>query len=110
MTQRMKELYAFLKRIYVPVDLKRLHAKLMNLVANVEFRAIDKSDSGYTYENALVIETKGRGLYETFKGYSLCRIDVGEVGNSMADIAIHDDSIIKPLRINKGNIKINLPK
>lgn len=112
MKTRMTELVEFLNKIYVPVDLKTTHSQLMKLLYENDYRKIENADSGKTFSNALVIETKGRGLYETFKGYSISRVDIGRVSKTMVDIAIYsnDGTPVKPIRINKGNIKINLPE
>ena len=112
MISRMNEIREFLNKVYVPVGLKVDYLNLLSVINYGDFRRIEDSDEGKSFQNALVIYTKGRGLYETFQGYKVCRVDVGHVSNTMADVAIYESDVlpVKPLRINKGNIKINLPE
>lgn len=112
MIERMNELRKFIDKIYVPVGLRTDYLLLLKLLNENDYKAVDESDEGKMYPNALIIKTKGRGLYETFQGYKICRIDVGHVSKTMTDIAVYesDDTPVIPMRISKGNIKINLPE
>ena len=111
MKTRKDRLIDFIDRIYTPRALTAKINELRRIVLNGKFRAIEDQDAHTTHENCIVIETKGRGSYETFKNYYICRVDVGDVGPVMADVAIYYDiNFASPQRVNKGNIKINLPE
>lgn len=107
---RRTELNEFIDRLYIPVNLREEVAQLRRIIAENDYRSIEDKDAGTMHKNALVIETQGRGIRETYKEFVICRIDVGRVGKDMADIAIYykDSTIASPLRVNKRNIKINL--
>lgn len=109
MTRRL-QLNEFLDRIYIPVDLREEVAQLRRIIAENDYRAINDKDANTKHLNALVIETSGCGLRETYKEFHICRVDVGKVGKDMADIAIYyrDCDIANPQRVSKRNIKFNL--
>ena len=111
MRTRKDRLLDFIDRIYTPRALTAQINELRRIVLNGNFRAIEEQDAHTMHENCIVIETKGRGKYETFKNYYVCRVDIGDVGPVMADVAIYYDiNFASPQRVNKGNIKINLPE
>lgn len=107
---RKEKLLNFISSLYIPSGKREEKARLMRIVLENEYRAIEESDSGKMFRDCLIIETKGRGVYETFHGFKVCRVDIGAVGPTMADIAIfYDSTIATPQRVARGNIKINLP-
>lgn len=112
MKTRRFQLSEFMSNIYIPVSKTEDYHKIMKIIGENDYRSIQIEDSGKTFLDCLVIETKGRGKYETFQGYSIARIDIGEVTENMADIAIYpnDGTTVKPLKVKRGNIKINLPE
>lgn len=111
MTRREK-LIDFLETIYVPAKLISEAAKLRKIVLENDYREIEESDSCSINNNALIIYTKGRGSRESFQGYEITRVDIGEVSSNMVDIAIYHQEYysVTPLRVSRKNIKVNLLK
>lgn len=107
---RKERLWNFIDSLYCSSSKYEEKAKLRRIVFENDYRSIEESDSGKMFRDCLIIETKGRGAYETFQGFKVCRVDIGAVGPTMADIAIfYDSTIATPQRVARGNIKINLP-
>jgi len=108
---RRTQLLDYMSGLYVPKSKNNEFSQLVKIVCENDYRPINENDSGKMFRDCLIIETKGRGLYETYQSHKICRIDVGEVGGSMANVAIYENDIspVKPMKINKGNIRINLP-
>lgn len=108
---RREELLNFLDSIYVPVPLREEVLILKRIIRENDYRAIEEKDAGTMHEHALIIETKGRGTRESYSSFLITRLDVGNVGAEMADVAIYtkgDSYMAKPKRINRKNIKINV--
>ena len=108
---RRNELLAFISGLYIPVGKREEYATLRNIVLENDYRPIQDCDSMTMKKDCLIIETHGRGLYETFQGFHVTRVDIGEVGEKFADVAIYypDIEFVIPQRIAKSNIKINVP-
>ena len=108
---RKDELTTYLLNLYVPTKLKDSFESLLNLLKTYDPREINESDAHQMRLSCLVILTRGKGERESYQGYRISRIDFGDVGAKFADIAIFNDSdLAEPTRIDKRNIKINLPK
>lgn len=103
-------LYEYLTGLYVPVSKREEFAQLLKIVNENDYKSIEDLDEKQNFRDSLVIETLGCGIRETFKGYKICRVDVGKVGVKMADIAIFENGcdLAIPKRVAKGTIKINL--
>ena len=103
-------LYEYLTGLYVPVSKREEFAQLLKIVNENDYKFIEDLDEKQIFRDSLVIETLGCGIRETFKGYKICRVDVGKVGVKMADIAIFENGcdLAIPKRVAKGTIKINL--
>lgn len=107
---RREELLEFLDKIYIPVDKLNDVAILTRIVLENDYRAISEEDANTMKTDCLVIHTKGRGLRETFAGFSITRIDIASVSESMATIAIYnqDSNRFEPQRIKRMNKRINI--
>lgn len=108
---RRERLIDFIDSLYCPVAYRDEVALLKKIAAENDYRGIEKKDQNTMHEQSLIIETKGRGSRETYSCFYICRVDVGEVGEEMADIAIFykDDSCLAtPRRVSRKNIKINI--
>lgn len=109
--RRNTELNDFIEGLYVPVKYREEIDLLRKLIASQEYRAIEESDAGKSFPDCLVIDTKGRGLRETYSDFTVSRVDVGDVGSEYANIAIYykGSDLATPKRISKKNIRINIP-
>lgn len=108
---RRTQLFNFLEGLYVPVSLRDEFAQLLAIVRENDYRAIEARDSNKSFNDCLIIETKGRGKWETYSEFYICRVDVGQVKKSMVDVAVlpNGSSRFAPKRVNCANIKINIP-
>lgn len=109
---RYEALAKYLKRLYVPKEHKEAYNNVWRIIWENPYRGIKEDDAGRYFLDCLIIETKGKGAYETFQGYKVCRVDVGSVRDTLVDIAIYSNdssAIVTPMRVKRGNIKINLP-
>lgn len=111
MKTRRSELFEFIEGLYVPKQLQDEFAKLRTIIYENDYRGITLDDRYTMHNDCLIIETKGKGAYETFKGFYIARVDVGSIGKDMANIAIYKPGInlAEPLKVLKGNIRINIP-
>lgn len=110
---RRTQLNNFLDLIYKPVGLTGEIAQLRRIISENDYREIREDDTGKMFKNCLIIETAGRGLRETYKAFYIARVDIGNVGAEMADIAIYyngSDFPATPRRVGRKNIKINIPE
>ena len=107
---RRTQLNNFIDSLYIPVSLRGQAAQLRRIIAENDYRPIGDEDADTMREHCLIIETKGKGLRQSFAAYHVCRVDIGEVGPDMADIAIYYEGSYKvlPKRVNRKNIKINI--
>lgn len=107
---RREELLDFLDKIYIPVDKQVECAKLRRIILENDYRPIDRRDSETIRNNCLVILTKGKGIREAFAGFSITRIDIASVSNTLATIAIYNEGLdrFEPQRINRLNKRINI--
>lgn len=108
---RREELIKFVDSLYCPANSRDEVALLRKIVSENDYRPIEESDAGKMFNDCLIIETKGTGSRETYNDFYICRVDVGEVGPKMADVAIYftDSGIATPRRISKNNIRVNIP-
>ena len=108
---RKTELLNFLDDIYIPVYKRGEWSILRKIILENDYRTIEEADANKMYNDCLVIQTKGRGKRETFAGYLITRIDIGEVNEKYADIAYYlDSNLACPKHIARKNIKFNLPQ
>lgn len=108
---RREELREYLNKIYCPVNKTAKMAQLWQIIAENDYRAIEEQDKNKMFLDCLIIETKGKGERETFQDYLITRVDIGEVSNATASIAIYKDiNLVTPLKVSRLNIKINLPE
>ena len=109
MNKRNEEILNYVDSLYIPTGKILEVRNLYELLASRPYRAIDNDDSGKMFPDALVIETKGRGSRETFRGYKIVRVDIGRVREKYAEIVLYDDiGLAIPKRIDKENIKLNI--
>lgn len=112
MTYRNSKLAYYLGKIYCPVNLRHKLTEVQCIVKENDYREILLTDHDTMIEHCLIILTKGKGSRETFAGYRIARIDVGEVTESTAMIAVYnpDTALASPMRIARDNIKYNIIK
>ena len=110
MTRRDK-LIDFIDSIYFPVSLSEEKYTLLAIIRENDYRGIEEKDANKQFADCLIIETKGRGARESYSEYRICRVDVGEVGPVMADIAVynHGACLATPKRVKRNNIRFNIP-
>lgn len=111
MNERNKAVYDFVKGLYCPASLSEEYEQLKFDLCYVPLREIRKEDSNTIVRDCLIIKTKGRGKRETFKGSECCRVDIGEVGPKLVDLAIYynGSNLATPRRVSRDNIRINIP-
>ena len=110
MTYRNAKLAYYLGKIYCPVNLRHKLTEVQCIIKENDYREILLTDYGSMHENCLIILTKGKGSRETFAGYRIARIDIGEVTENTAMIAVFnpDTALASPMRIARDNIKYNI--
>ena len=67
------------------------------------FREILPCDAGKIRISVLVLETRGNGKWETFHGSHIERADIGQVGDTFADIYLLGSR--KPMRFKHSKLK-----
>lgn len=107
---RREELLNFLDKIYIPVDKLADVANLTKIILENDYRPIEEQDTNTMKTDCLIILTKGKGLRETFSGYDITRIDIANVSEAMATIAIYnkDSNRFEPQRIKRTNKRVNI--
>ncbi|MBQ1347770.1 MAG: hypothetical protein IIY58_00200 [Aeriscardovia sp.] len=107
---RRNELQTYLSGLYVPAILKKEHSLALHIILENDYRSIEEADAGKMFQDCLIIRTAGNGEREVFKGFTIARVDIGDVGEKFADVAIYADiDRVTPMRVKRDNIKINLP-
>ena len=111
MNERTEKLLDYLAGLYVPKDKTEKMANLTKIILENDYRAIEPSDTGKMFTEALVIATKGNSPRDSFDYYIITRVDVGKITENYADIAVFDyatSSAITPLRIARTSLKYSL--
>mgnify|MGYP006872989162 CR=1 FL=1 len=105
---RNERIERFLDSIYIPKAKLGEFAKLLRIAKENDYREIEESDSGKSFEFALYIKTNGRGARSSFDTFHILRVDVGNVSAEYADIALFLPEGIIPKRMSRRNIKLSL--
>lgn len=105
MTRKEKTLM-FLGKVYVPTKSRDKLQDLIHYLDDKEIRELTPRDEFKEFD-VLIIETRGKSLYETFQGWRVDHIYTGAIGKRFADIAVAGMNYM-PLHIGRGNLKISI--
>lgn len=83
---------------------KNLGSFNLYLRTALDFREIIPSDAGTMRVQVLVLESKGKGNWETFHGSHIEMADIGQVGETFADVYLLGSH--KPVRFKHSTKKI----
>lgn len=111
MNDRNKQVKDFLISLYVPGYSFEKHRFLVRwLNGGVKLRPIDpKGDGNRARLDILIIDTVGKGVARSFKGYRILKADFAHIGKKFADCYIYENGELgTPCRIDITSAKYSI--
>ena len=108
---RVKEVRDYVMALYVPGYAQEQHEFITKWLkpSAVKLRKIDKSDEGCARLDILVIETIGKGVARSFKGYKVLKADFARIGKKFADVYLYENGELgTPCRIDIDSVKYSI--
>lgn len=86
---KKERMLRFVNSLYVPVNKREDCAKMLEFMANNSLRDIEADDAHDVGVRLLIIETRGKGQYETFDAWSIMRADFDAIGTKYASAYVY---------------------
>ena len=111
MNNRVRDVREYVEGLYVPGYSEHQHDFIIKWLTpeTVKLRKITKDDEGVTGLDILIIDTVGKGVARSFRGYRMMKADFARIGKKYADVYIHQpDGIGYPTRIDIESEKFSI--
>ena len=108
---RVKEVREYIMGLHVPAYAKEQFGFIKKWLnpSGVKLRKIAKSDEGCARMNILIIDTAGKGVIRSFKGYRIMKADFARIGKKYADVYLYEDGELgTPCRIDIESAKYSI--
>lgn len=86
---KKERMLRFINSLYIPVNKREDCARLIEFIANNPLRDIEADDAHDVGVKLLMIETRGKGQYETFDEWTIMRADFDAIGIKYASAYVY---------------------
>lgn len=104
--EKKERMLRFLNSMYVPKAKTDDFVKMLEFMANHDLRDVEREDTDKVGVDVLVIDSAGRGKFETFHGWIILKADFDKVSSTYANVYLYQEgSRGKPRRVFRESNK-----